>query len=327
MQGSRLQVVRGELPHLAARVFCWHVAFQGIIQILIFCIGYEMAGIRLDQEKCTGCGACVALCSVTHVYAVENKKAKVISPSRCWECGQCVAVCPVDAITHSSFALEDCPMIERAEDDLEKLIGYFRARRSIRVYQNKRVEREKVASLVNTARWSPSGKNQQAISWLAVDDTETISLLSEKTVNALVKGAEDLRNSITSETNAQKKKQKLMEAKTFEHLGRRLKKGEKPVFFGTPVILFAITPRSHFGRDDAVISGYTMQLAAAQMGLATCQIGYFIAGTVMDKELGKDILNIPDDQEVQMVLTLGYPKYKMRRSVYRAPLPFRWVGK
>ncbi len=284
-----------------------------------------MAEIRIDQEKCTGCGACVALCSVTHVYSLENKTATVLSPSRCWECGQCVAVCPVDAITHSSFSLEDCPVIERTENDLEKLTGYFRARRSTRVYLKKHVEQEKVASLVNIARWAPSGKNLQAISWLAVDDAKVISLLGEKTVNVLVKGAEDLRKSVTHETNAQKKKDSLFQAKTFEHLERRLRKGEKPVFFGAPVVLFAITPRSHFGRDDAVISGYTMQLAAVQMGLATCQIGYFIAGAIMDKELGKDILNVPDDREIQMVLTLGYPRYKMRRAVYRAPLPFHWI--
>lgn len=286
-----------------------------------------MAKIIIDQEKCTGCGACVALCSVTHVYALENKKAKVLSPSRCWECGQCIAVCPVDAITHSSFPLNDCPMIEKSENDLEKLLGYFKERRSIRVYQNKHVERKKVASLVNITRWAPSGKNLQAVSWLAVDDPGTISLLSERTVDVLVKGAEDLRNSITPTTSMQDKKDTLMQAKTFEHLERRLRKGQKPVFFGAPVVLFAVTPRSHFGRDDAVISGYTMQLAAVQMGLATCQIGYFIAGVVMHKELGKDILGIPDDREIQMVLTLGYPKYQMRRSAYRAPLPFHWVDK
>jgi len=286
-----------------------------------------MVEIKIDQNKCTGCGACVALCSVTRVYTLENKKAKVLSPSRCWECGQCVAVCPVDAITHSSFSFKDCPMIERSENDLEKLIGYFRARRSIRVYQKKRVEREKVEVLVNVARWAPTGKNMQAISWLAVDDAKTISLLSENTVNVLVKGAEDLRNSITFETDAQEKKDTLMQAKTLEHLGRRFKKGENPLFFSAPVILAAVTPHSHVGRDDAVISGYTIQLAAAQMGLATCQIGYFIAGLTMDKDLGKDILNIPDDREIQMVITLGYPEYKMRRTVNRAPLPLRWVEK
>lgn len=284
-----------------------------------------MVEIKIDQEKCNGCRACVEMCSVTHVYTFEDKKAKVLSPSRCWECGQCVAVCPVDAITHSSFALEGCPIIERTEDEFEKLVSFVRERRSIRVYEDKCVEREKVAELVNTARWAPSGGNHQRNSWLAVDDPKIISLLSEATLKALIKGAEDLRKSISPDSDADEKKRDLREAKTFEHLERRSKKGEKPIFFGAPVLLFAVTPRSHFGRDDAVISGYTIQLGAAQMGLATCQIGYFIAGTAIDKNLGRDILKVPDDREIQMVLTLGYPKFKMHRTVFRKSLAFQWV--
>ncbi|MDO9545826.1 MAG: nitroreductase family protein [Pelolinea sp.] len=285
-----------------------------------------MADIIIDQETCIGCGACVDVCSVTHVYALgEDDQAKVLSPSRCWECGQCVAVCPVDSITHSSFPLDECPVIDRSEDDLEKLIGYLRERRSNRVYKDKQVEREKVTDLVRTTRWAPTGKNLQAISWVAVDDPKTIALLSQKTVEVLVQGAEQLRKASTSKIDPQDQKILLMQAKTFEHLGRRNEKGEEPIFFGAPVVLAAVTPHSHFGRDDAVISGYTMQLAAVQMGLATCQIGYFIAGLEFDPDLGRDILEIPDEREIQMVLTLGYPKHIMRRMVTRDPLPFRWV--
>ena len=285
-----------------------------------------MVEITVSQEKCTGCEACVEYCSVTHVYALENKKAKAISPSRCLECGQCVAVCPVDAITHSSFPLEACPIIERTDDDLEKLVGFIKERRSIRVYKDKRVAREKVDALVNTARWAPTGGNQQRISWLVVDDEKTIAALSKRIIEVLVRGAADLRNSVSPDTDADEQRKTIRQLKRFEHLERRTKKGENPVFFGAPVLLIGLTPRSRFvGRDDAVISGYTMQLTASQMGLATCQVGYFIAGTLIEKNLGRKILNIPEDQEVQMVLTLGYPKYKLRRMVFRKALSLEWV--
>lgn len=284
-----------------------------------------MAEIRIDQEICIRCGACIDMCSVTHVYGLVDEKTKALSPSRCWECGQCVAVCPVDAIMHSSFPLDECPVIERSDDDLEKLIGFLRERRSNRVYKEKHVERKVVDALVRTTRWAPTGKNLQAISWLAVDDPKTIALLSKKTVEVLVNGAEQLRSSITSEIDPQERKFHLMQAKTFEHLGRRAEKGEEPIFFGAPVVLAAVTPRSHFGRDDAVISGYTLQLAAVQMGLGACQIGYFIAGLEFDPDLGRDILDIPDEQVIQIVLTLGYPRHIMRRMVARNPLPFRWI--
>lgn len=285
-----------------------------------------MVEITVNKEKCTGCEACIEYCSVTHVYAFENKKAKAISPSRCWECGQCVAVCPVDAITHSSFALEACPIIKRTNDDLEKLVGFVRERRSIRVYKDKHVEREKVAALVNTARWAPTGGNQQRISWLAVDNEKTIAALSKRIIEVLIRGVADLRNPVSPDSDADEQRKAIRQAKTFEHLERRYKKGEKPIFFDAPVLLFALTPRSRFvGRDDAVISGYTMQLTAPQMGLATCQVGYFIAGLLIEKNLGRDILQIPEVEEVQMVLTLGYPKYKLRRMVFRNPLSLKWV--
>ena len=284
-----------------------------------------MANITIDQGKCTGCGACVEICSVTHVYSFQGIKPKAISPSRCWNCGQCVAVCPVDAIEHSSFPLDLCPLIKHDENDLEKLTGMLRERRSTRVYQEKPIQREKVEELVNIARWAPSGRNLQAISWLAVDDQIIISAISVEIVERLQGHAVELRDSVTSTSSAHEKKLALMQAKTFEHLGRRLEKGEKPIFFGAPVVLFAVTPNSHFGRDDAVISGYTMQLAAVQMGLATCQIGYFIAALEYDANLGRDILNIPEDHTIQMVIALGFPKFIMRRSVNRKPLEFNWV--
>ena len=286
-----------------------------------------MAEILIRSETCIGCGACVDVCSVAHVYGLENEKAQVLSPSRCWNCGQCVAVCPVDAITHSEHPLEACPVIERADDDLDKLVGYLRARRSNRLYKDKQVPRDVLTHLLNSTRWAPTGSNLQAITWLAIDTTKAVDALSEKTIATLMKGAENLRQSIPPQADAELEKKTLRHAKRLEHLGKRAARGEKPVFFGAPVVLIAVTPRSFVGRDDAVISGYTLQLAAVQMGLATCQIGYFMAALEFDPALGRDMLEIQDHEEIQMVLTLGYPKYKMRRTTAREPLPIRWIEK
>jgi nitroreductase/NAD-dependent dihydropyrimidine dehydrogenase PreA subunit len=286
-----------------------------------------MAEITINQEACIGCSACVDVCSVAHVYVLENKKAQVLSPSRCWECGQCVAVCPVDAITHSGHPLDACPVIERSDDDLNKLIGYMRARRSNRLYKDKMVSREVLTNLLNTTRWAPTGSNLQAISWLAIDTPEGVQSLSQKAIAALVKGAANLRQSIPPEADPEDEKKTLRHAKRLEHLGKRAERGEKPLFFGAPVVLVAVTPKSFVGRDDAVISGYTMELTAVQMGLATCQIGYFMAALEFDPNLGRDMLEIRDNEEIQMVLTLGYPKYKMHRTAERAPLAIRWINK
>jgi len=52
--------------------------------------------VKVDKEKCTGCGACVEVCPA-QVIRIEEEKA-VISDD-CVECGVCVEECPEGAIS------------------------------------------------------------------------------------------------------------------------------------------------------------------------------------------------------------------------------------
>ncbi len=52
--------------------------------------------VNVDNEKCTGCGACVEACPVNAIK-LENNKAVI--GEECIDCGACVGVCPVEAIT------------------------------------------------------------------------------------------------------------------------------------------------------------------------------------------------------------------------------------
>lgn len=51
----------------------------------------------VNQEKCIGCGTCVAICPVGAISFNENGKA-TINKSKCIHCGACQASCPVEAI-------------------------------------------------------------------------------------------------------------------------------------------------------------------------------------------------------------------------------------
>ena len=54
--------------------------------------------IKIDEEKCNGCGACAAAC---HEGAIEmiNGKAKLIREDYCDGLGDCLPACPTGAIT------------------------------------------------------------------------------------------------------------------------------------------------------------------------------------------------------------------------------------
>ena len=52
--------------------------------------------VKVDENKCNGCGACVAVCPVNAI-TIENEKA-VISDA-CVQCGACVSQCPQGAIS------------------------------------------------------------------------------------------------------------------------------------------------------------------------------------------------------------------------------------
>lgn len=54
--------------------------------------------IKIDEEKCNGCGACAAACHEGAIGMV-NGKAKLLRDDYCDGLGDCLPVCPTDAIS------------------------------------------------------------------------------------------------------------------------------------------------------------------------------------------------------------------------------------
>ncbi len=83
-------------------------------------------------------------------------------------------------------------------------------------------------------------------------------------------------------------------------------------FVGTAPVIFAATCQK--GRSfDTALAIENLLLAAAANGVGSCCIGWF------DKEKVREILTVPEEMEIALLVTLGYadgqPEEKERKSV------------
>jgi len=59
---------------------------------------------EIDEEHCSGCRICNALCPYNAIEYLEEKKVSKVNSALCKGCGTCVAACPAGAITGFGFS-------------------------------------------------------------------------------------------------------------------------------------------------------------------------------------------------------------------------------
>ncbi len=61
----------------------------------------NVATLKLDKDKCTGCGGCIEVCP-RQVFVIRDKKVEIVDRDLCIECGACRRNCAFGALTVKS---------------------------------------------------------------------------------------------------------------------------------------------------------------------------------------------------------------------------------
>lgn len=57
----------------------------------------DVVTLKLDQEKCVGCGTCLLVCPHA-VLSLTNGTIEIANRDACMECGACARNCPAEAL-------------------------------------------------------------------------------------------------------------------------------------------------------------------------------------------------------------------------------------
>lgn len=171
----------------------------------------------------------------------------------------------------------------------KSFLELVQARRSIRKYQHKPVEREKILQCIEAARLAPSAENVQPWRFIILDDAEMIGQLSQQAFSGIYAPARF----------AAKAPVIIVILAKLDILANRIGKQIQ----GTQFYLI-----------DIGIAGEHLVLQAQELGLGTCWIGWFNSKKV------KKFLNIPAIYKVVSLISMGYPltyqlKSKKRNSL------------
>lgn len=157
------------------------------------------------------------------------------------------------------------------------MINAIRNRRSIRKYQERPIEEEKLTEILEAARLAPSGNNTQPWHFIVVNSPEMRQRLADASHNQqwMVQApihivcVADIRSRVGADA-------------------------EINLEDDSPMLEFKKLIR------DTSIAIEHLVLEAEEQGLGTCWVAWF-----SPREIG-DLLGVPEDKYVQAIITLGY---------------------
>jgi nitroreductase/NAD-dependent dihydropyrimidine dehydrogenase PreA subunit len=259
--------------------------------------------ITVNQEKCSQCGICIAVCPA-RVLDMGGNGPEAIVPQACNACGHCVAVCPHMAIDNTRAPLANqADLLEFPVINEKTAQQFMRSRRSIRCYRKTPVPREQLLKLVEIARLAPTASNKQGVSYIIIEDKKIIQRATEITIEWI---------------EAQLKKEFPSHWSFPFHVQAYRDKGIDTIL--------PMAPKDFMkGRENTIFSLAYLELFATTLGLGSCWAGLFEMCVFAGYAPLLELFNIPKDKVITGAVMVGYPQYRYKRLADRNPLDVTWL--
>lgn len=298
-----------------------------------------MYEVTIDSERCKKDGLCAMICPDAIFQQDEKVTVPKISDERiehCIACGHCVAICRHGAISHSEFpatTVQAIPFEQMPTTD--QTLTLLKTRRSIRAFRDKPLAKETIETIIDGARFAPSGHNSQSTEFLVVRDRAVLHKVSALVVEYLKfeikRFANPLFRTVALLADRDMAESGLQEIPGFKRMVQMFESGADPILNGVPVLLAFHARRTvGFGDVNAQLALQNASLVAHALG-----VGHFYTGWVLSpcrapmarawNRRIPDFLGIPPDNNLYGALALGHPIPRFKNMIERKPPRIKWA--
>lgn len=269
----------------------------------------------VDKAKCIRCGKCINVCSGMVIRFGQDGYPEIKEFDRygwrgCWRCEHCLAVCPVGAISIFDKKPENSlpPPPQEMGGYMEQLVTN---RRSCRRYLDKNVAPEIISRIIGAMAAAPTGGNCGWTEYTIIDDKERVKQIWDIAYADMESAA----------------KKHVYTSSFSDFYYTKMKQSEKTVrkddllFCGAPHLFIAHEKcESKWAEDSKVdcnIATAYFELLANAFGLGTVIMSYSADVLRELSPKAREMLNIPQDHYMGLIVGFGYPEIEYARGVQK----------